>query len=338
MKKGLIYKLIYGKGEKADFTSESLPKNRAGQFCYVFKKHFGKIFRINLLCGLFALPYLIWDYLLNGYVARVMKGLTVQEQFEQLLRMSLLQFGTEIPMIMLMFVGFAGTFYVIRKLCWGAPIRLINDFGKGIKQCYKQFLLLGFLTGVVNFAFNYLVNLNLLTVSREVEFVYIFALSLTVLATLILFVALVYAMAQSSLYNLSFFRLVKNSFILTFKRLFRSLGVCLLSVLPLLVFRFFPWAFMQIIGGCIVLVIGIGYAVTMQTVLCLSAFDVFINKKSYPKFVNLGLRSGLSYLEAVSDDSEEEESSEDEEENERNEVDEEGETEDNMGVENADNG
>lgn len=302
MKKGFIYRLIYGKGRSEDFTSRDLPKNRAGQFFYVFRTHFGKIFRINLLAGLCALPYLVWDYLLNGYVSRYMSGLSVQEQFSQLLRMSLLQYGSEIPMIMLAFIGLAGAFYVIRKLCWGAPVRIINDFGKGVKQCYKQFLALGFLTGVVNFVFNYLVNLNLLTVSQEVEFVYVLALALTAVAALVLFVALVFALGQSALYNTGFFALVKNSFILTFKRLFRALGVCVLSVLPMLVFRFFPWAFMQIIGGCVTLIIGIGFAVTMQTVLCLSVFDTFINAKSYPKFVNLGLRTGLSYLQAVAED------------------------------------
>lgn len=301
MKKGFIYRLIYGKDKDKDFTVSDLPKNRVKQFFYVFRNRFGVIFRVNLLAGLFFVPLLVWDFLLNGYVSNFMKGLSVQEQFSYLLKISLLQQGTEVPMIMLAFVGLAGAYRVIRCLCWGAPVKLIKEFNRGIKEGYKQFLLLGLITGIYNFGLNYLINFNLLTVSQSVEFWHVLAIAGLAVLTLICFAALVLAVCQASLYSLSFFTLLKNSFILAFRRMFRAIGITLLSVLPVLIFRLLPWAFMQIIGGCVTLVIGIGFAVTMQTVFCLGVFDEYINKKSYPKFVNLGLNTGLSYYQAVSD-------------------------------------
>lgn len=299
MKKGVIYRLIFGKGNNGDFTVADLPKNRVKQFFWVFKRRFGTIFRVNLLTALFALPLIVWDFISTAYVADFTKGMDVQTHFSHLLRLSILRYCTEIPMIMLAFVGLAGAFFVIRQLCWGAPVNLLKDYKKGIKGAYKQFLLLGLLTGAVNFAFCYLLDFCLLTVSAKTEFVYVLAIVGIIVAAIIGFTALVYAMAQSSLYNMTFFGLVKSSFILTFKRLFRSVGVVLLSVLPILLFRFFPWAFVQIIGDCLIIVFSIGFAVTMQTVLCHGVFDVFINEKSYPNFVNLGLNTGKSYYKAM---------------------------------------
>lgn len=299
MKKGAVYRFLYGKGKDDDFTVANLPKNRPQQFFRVFKTRFGTIFRTNLLAALFALPLIVWDLISTAYVTDFTKGMDAATQFSHLLRLSLLRYVTEIPLIMLAFVGLAGAFFVIRQLCWCAPVRLIKDFKKGIKGAYKQFLLLGLVTGIVNFAFNYLLEFCLLTVSSGTEFVYIVAIAALIIVAVICFTALVYAMAQSSLYNMSFGKLVKNSFIMTFKRLWRSVGVCLLSVLPIMLFRFMPWAFVQIVGDCLIIVFSIGFAVTLQTVLCHSVFDVFINKQSYPDFVGLGLNSGKSYYEAL---------------------------------------
>lgn len=325
MKKGVIYRLIFGKGNNGDFTVANLPKNRVKQFLYVFKRRFGTIFRVNLLTALFALPLIAWDFVSTAYVADFTKGMDAQTQFSHLLRLSLLRYGTQIPMIMLTCVGLAGAFYVIRQLCWGAPVSLLRDYKKGIKGAYKQFLLLGLLAGTVNFAFSYLLEFCLLTVSAKTEFAYVLAIVGIILAAIIGFTALVYAMAQSSLYGMTFFGLIKSSFILTFKRLFRSVGVVLLSLLPVLLFRFFPWAFMQIIGDCLIVVFSIGFAVTMQTVLCHGVFDAFINEKSYPNFVNLGLNTGMSYYKAMGIDDEDDDSDgeSDEEENENKESDDE---------------
>lgn len=302
MKKGVIYKLIFGKGKDEDFTAENLPKTRVKQFGFVFRRRFGVIFRVNLLAALFTLPLLAWDFIAGAYISEFTAGMDAQTEFSHLLRLSLIRYGTDIPLLMLAFVGLAGAFYVIRKLCWCAPVDILKDFRKGIKGSYKQFLGLGFLTGIVVLLSDYFLKVCLLTISSKTEFVYIMAITAILVADIVGFAALVYAMGQASLYNMNFFTIVKSSFIITFKRLFRSIGVALLSVLPILVFTCLPWAFMRIIGNCLIIVFSIGFAVTMQTVLCLGAFDLFINKGSYPEFVGMGLSSGKSYFDALDAD------------------------------------
>lgn len=304
MKKGFVNKLLYGKGDNEDFSTEKLPKTRAQQFFSAYKTSIGKLTNVNLLTALFVLPLIVWDFLSAAYVNDFMKGLDVQTQFSYLLKMSLLQYGTEIPLIMLMFVGLSGAYYVIRKICWKAPVRLIKDFNLGIKNCYKQFLPLGVIAGVGNLAINYLINLNLLTISNQTEFINIMAIVGAALLAIICIVALVFAMEQSSLYNLTFGKLLKNSFILTFKRLFSGIGVTILSLLPILLFKFMPWIFVQLIGSFITLVFGISFAITMQTVFCHGVFDVFINRQQYPDFVGLGLSKGKNYFQVLCDTTE----------------------------------
>lgn len=304
MKKGFVSKLLYGKGDQEEFTTDKLPKTRAQQFFYAYRTSIGKLTNINLLTALFALPLIIWDFLASAYVSDFMKGLDAQTQFSYLLKMSLLQYGTEIPLIMLLFVGLSGAYYVIRKICWKAPVRLIKDFNCGIKNGYKQFLPLGLIAGAVNFAVNYLLDFNLLTISDDTEFVYIMAIVGVAVFVLIFITAWVFAMEQSSLYDMTFGELIKNSFILTFKRLFGGIGVTLLSLLPILAFKFMPWVFVQIIGACITAVFSISFAITMQTVYCHGVFDVFINKQQYPDFVGLGLSKGKSYFQVICDSTE----------------------------------
>lgn len=304
MKKGFVNKLLYGKGDNEDFSAEKLPQTRVKQFFNAYKTSIGKLTNVNLLTALFALPLIVWDFLASVYVNDFMKGLDIQTQFSYLLKMSLLQYGTEIPLIMLTFVGLSGAYYVIRKICWKAPVRLIKDFNAGIKNGYKQFLPLGAIAGVANFAINYLINFNLLTISNQTEFVYVMAIVGIALLALIGLVALVFAMEQSSLYNLTFGKLIKNSLILTFKRLFSGIGVTLLSLLPILLFKFMPWIFVQIIGACITVAFSISFAITAQTVFCHGVFDVFINKQQYPDFVGLGLSKGKNYFQVLCDTTE----------------------------------
>lgn len=291
-KRGIIERLVMGKRRDKDFTEDDLPSTRFKQFKFVFRTRFGIIFRANLLAALFCLPLLTWSLIASGYVADYTAELSVTEYASELIYLSLLQYGTEIPLMMLAFCGLAGIFYVVRRLCWGQSVKIISDFGKGLKDSWKQFLLLGLITGTVNLAVRYIVNFSLLSMSASNVFLCSLALGAAVVFALIFFLILMFALCQSSLYTLSFLRLLKNSAVLAFKRLFRGLGILLLSLAPVYIFALLPWAFVKIIGCCLAVVFSIGFAVTVQTVFCHGVFDVFINAKSYPDFVGVGLAGG----------------------------------------------
>ena len=300
MKKGFMYKMLYGNDKEQDYTLQQLPSTRTKQFFHIYKTAFGKLINVNMLTALFALPLIVWDLLASVYIGDFLKGMDLPTQFSYLLNMTLLQYGTEIPLIMLAAVGLAGAFYVIRKICWKAPVRLLKDFGKGIKDNYKHFLALGFIAGVVNMLANYFVDFSIYTLG-ESQFSSIFGLVSVVLLVILLLAVFMFAACQSTLYNLSFPNLITNSLSLTFRRLFTSCGVALLSWLPVILFQALPWVFLHIIGGCVTFVFSISFAVTMQTVYSHGVFDKHINQKQYPDFVGMGLSTGKSYFQAICD-------------------------------------
>ena len=303
MKKGLMHKLLYGNDKKQDYTIQQLPSTRAKQFFHIYKTAFGKLTSINMLTALFALPLIVWDLIASVYVGDFLKSMDIPTQFSYLLNMTLLQYGTEIPLIMLASVGFAGAFYVIRKISWKAPVRLLKDFGKGIKDNYKQFLGLGFLVGIFNMLANYFIDFSIYTFGEQ-QFSAIFGLVSVLLLVVVLLAILMFSTCQGVLYNLTFTNLLSNSFTLTFKRLFASVGVALLSWLPIIIFQALPWVFVQIIGGCVTFVFSISFAITMQTVYTHGVFDKYINQSQYPDFVGMGLCTGKSYFQAICDTTE----------------------------------
>lgn len=301
-KKGIIERLVMGKTRDKDFTEADLPATRFKQFKFVFRTRFGIIFRANLLSALFCLPLIAWWLVSNAYVADHVAELSVTEYASELISLTLLQYGTEIPLIMLAFAGLSGIFYITRRICWGQSVKIIADFGKGLKDSWVQFTLLGLIGGVFNLLIRYIINFSLLSMADGSAFLCSLAIAAAVLLALILCTVLMYALCQSSLYTLSFGKLLKNSSIMTFKRLFRSLGIVLVSLAPVYLFALMPWAFVKIIGCCLAVVFSIGFAVTVQTVFCHSVFDIFINAKEYPDYVGIGLAGGKIPEEISEDD------------------------------------
>jgi uncharacterized membrane protein YesL len=293
MKKwGIIERLVVGKPRTKDFEESDLPNTRWKQFSLVMRTRWTVLLKGNLLAGLFWLLLLTWDMLCGGYVQKVATDLTVAEYGAKLLSYTLLQYGTEIPLYALAFTGLAGLYYLVRCVCWGEPIKVFSDFGKGMKDSGCSFALLGLVFGFINAFVHYMWNFALLTLGQGSDFVWGLALAVVIIICLVGCVALMYALCMLSLYKLTAWQLLKNSFIFTFKKFFSSLGVCLCSLLPVLVFAFMPWAFVQITGYCVLIVFSLGFMVTVQTLFCHGVFDTFINAKSYPDYVGMGLASG----------------------------------------------
>jgi hypothetical protein len=245
-----------------------------------------------LLAALFWVLLFTWDLLCGGYVQKVAADLTAAEYAANLVNYTLLQYGTEIPLYALAFTGLAGLYYVVRCVCWGEPIKVLADFGKGIKDSGSGFALLGLLFGVINALARYMWNFTLLTLGQGSDFVWGLALAAIVVFAIVCCVALMYALCMISLYKLTAWQLVKNSFVLAFKKFFSSLGVCLCSLLPILLFACMPWLFVQITGYCVLIVFSLGFMATVQTVFCHGVFDRFINAQSYPDYVGMGLADG----------------------------------------------
>lgn len=304
MKKGFVYKLIYGKGNTEDFDRDKLPTNRASQLFVIFRTRFNALLITNLLCGLFWLPLLAWDLYSGWAVGEFVQGMEPAEHFSHLINLSLFQYGVDALLMMVAFIGLSGAFYVIRRLFWGQPVKSSADFFKGVKDSWKQFALIGLVVGLIVLFLQYFASTALLTMTEANSFLWTVSICLCCIAGVLLLAITAMACAQSSLYNVKFGKLISNSAVLTFKKLLTSLGVCILSVLPFVVCWYLPWIIAKLVVACVVLTVGIYYAVSVQTAFCLNVFDKFINKTDYPDFVELGLRGGKNVLDLESVDKE----------------------------------
>lgn len=289
-KSGIIKKLVIGTPREKDFTIDDLPETRIKLFKFVLRTRLGVIMRLSLLASLFVVPLAAWDVFCVGYISTMTFGMTAIEQLSRLLPLSLLRYGTEVPLIAIGCVGLAGLLYCVRRICWGQSIKIFADFGKGIKQSWTQFVALGVLTGVVNATINYIMRFCLIAMNNDNSLALSVALAFAAVFGIMWFIAMMFAFCQSSLYETTFFRLLLNSVVLTYKRLFSSFSFCVLSVLPIAVFAVMPLVYVRIIGFAIFALFFFGFATTVQTVYCHGVFDEYINKYSYPDFVRMGMR------------------------------------------------
>ena len=291
MKKGLVYKWVFGKGRDDDFDERSLPKNRFQQFCFVFRTRFGVLLKANLLCALFVLPLCVWDTICGWFVADFIKDMTAAQQMSALINLSLLRYGTDALLCVLAAVGLGGMYYVVRRLCWLQSVKVTSDFFRGVKNGWKQFAVTGLVYGIGTGLLRYLRSFSLLTLTEGNSFAWTVSVVLTVVAEVLLMCVSLFAMFEAALYNVRTGKLFTSGAILTFKRLFSTLGIALVALTPVAIWFVLPWGFLQIVGMCVVAVVGICYAVTVQTVYCLGVFDVFVNAVQYPDFVGKGLAS-----------------------------------------------
>jgi len=291
-KSGIIDRIVRGKPRDKDLTVADLPSTRPAQFKFVMRTRFGVIFRTNLLAALFWIPFFVWMFAASSFVGNFTKDLTLEQHFSYLIYLALLEHGVMIPMFMLGFTGLGGMFYTVKRVCWGQSVRTVSDFGRGVKENWRKFVLLGLIAGVANLIIRYFISYSVLMIGTQKPLVIGLVLGLVILLGAVLSVMCMYAFCMTVLYDLTFFMLIKNSFILAFKKLWSSLGICLLSLVFIYPFALMPWILAKLIGMCLAVVFSIGFAAVMQTVFCHGVFDKYINEKNYPECMRIGLADG----------------------------------------------
>lgn len=144
---GLMNNYIYGKAGQADYTLESMPKNRWELFFTSLKQQFGKLVELNLVYDLFCLPLFFWIWLnysmLNQYVeAGDVTG------FMNGGYLMMFCWGM-IPCMMIMGIGSSGQMYILRNWSRDQHAFMLSDFKDALKSGWKSGLLLGLINGLV---------------------------------------------------------------------------------------------------------------------------------------------------------------------------------------------
>ncbi len=239
--------------------------------------------------ALFFLPLIIWQVLTMEYTDWVFR-LAPEEGITHLFDYWLTVYGTAVPLWALAFVGIAGGLFVVRKLAWGEPVMLKSDFWKGVKSSGKQIALIGLLWAVAYSLIRCAMDwLGFYYQVFDDSVVAVFGIFVCCFLMITLIGMTVYMVNMASLYNVTWKQLLVGSFKLYLTDFFRSTGIILLSLLPLVVLLMIDLAFTTLMAYFLTLTLFIGIMMIPLFLVCQKSFDNAINKKDYPDYYRKGL-------------------------------------------------
>jgi len=173
------------------------------RFEIMIDRYFSNFFRIVLTNLLFFVPTCALFGL--GYLAR-----GIESQVLSLMVFALL--------LALLFPFYAGVVYVCRNIARGdKEVRVFSEFMKGIKDNFRQFLVMGFMFSLVA-VFSYF-SLSLYTGLLSTSWVFYVLLFICIVITLCVLFIMFYAPVMACTFDLSLFNIIRNSFLMSFGEL-----------------------------------------------------------------------------------------------------------------------
>ncbi len=293
--------MLMGKEKSEDFARNSLPSNRWELFWDIFKGSFWKLVLVNLLILLFFIPLLFLFYFRSslessysalypyaqmfgvGYQAPVsMQGFSQSINFSSNLLAYLLM-----PIAMMVAaVGISGGAYLIRNMVWTEGVFVSNDFWKGIKQNYKQIVVISLLYSLVFYvtmitaSYASYSTYNILPGSGGFTWLFYVCEILSYVILVYYTLMTLYMITLAVTYELTIPQLIKNSFYLTLAFLPHSILFGALASIPFVLFAISgSSATSLMITLLLVLVLGFSYAMLLWTNYSQWTFDNFINDR-----------------------------------------------------------
>lgn len=291
---GLINRLLVGKEKSEGYARASLPSNRWELFWDIFKGRFWKLVIINLLVLLFFVPL----FLLLFYRSAAISGLGATMPFAQgfgvgyqapvslvgyqeqiILQVNLLSYLLLPVALLIASVGVAGGAYVIRNMVWTEGIFVANDFWRGVKQNFKQILLIALVYSIVFYITRVALSIADYNLASGADNAWLFVISKIFSLVFIIFysVMTMHMITMSVTYELKFRALVKNSFLFTLGLLPHNALFILLGFIPFILMMF--GSFFMAIGIILILLMGFSVLLLIWTDFCQWAYDRFVNDK-----------------------------------------------------------
>lgn len=307
-KKGLVARLLEGKERSEEYARSTLPTNRWQLFWDIFKGNFGKIVKVNLLTLVFFIPLIfvliMYFTVLNGsgyiypFGANLGVGYPAAPNQQGIAELLVLQNGLllYIGLFVTSFIaalGFAGGLYVVRNMVWTEGIFVSNDFWRGIKLNYKNalqttlfftvlFSLFHAVIGTIDFSLA-IGNLSkaqtvFMNISKVMSYIFI------VLLIMVSF----WMLALGVNYDLKFFMLIRNAFIVTVATVFQTAFFIVLALIPYLLLLI-QSPFFMLIGILAALLFALAYTFLVWLDFAQWVFDKYINPRIQGAKVGRGI-------------------------------------------------
>lgn len=295
-KKGFLTKLIEGPERSETYARSTLPTNRWELGWDVFKNNTGKLFGLNLLTLLFLVPALL--LFLLRYMTKVAN--TVTYPFSQNIGglaypfypntaglESQLSFSLNIELFKYLIIGIAvgavaiaGGFYVMRNLVWAEGVMVTSDFFKGVKQNYfVVFFSLLFYSVIMVVSILSLNMASIMLANNEgIGWLLVVAQVITYLIMALATIMVMFMITLGINYKLSFWNLIRNSFILTIALIPTNVFFLLFAAVWFIVI-FLGFQLITVLGIVLAFIWSFSLFMLVWTNYSHWVFDKFINDK-----------------------------------------------------------
>lgn len=274
--------------EKAEKTEkkETKPFDRKDVFILAFRKHYPTILGVSVAMLIFALPAIAVFF--GSYIEFYYLGGTSAENAMELYSIQTRMYLWLIPAFMILSVGAAGSFYVIRRMVWGEEGPFFKDFFRGIKNNWWQSIIVGTIFILFVGALNY--GMNMLVLNASLGSFYWVLYMVQIFLSVISLMLLLFQYSAIAVYNDNVFKIIKNSFALVWMSLPRSILILILAFLPVFLFLTFVKVYIiYVIVIVFLALVGFGYGILLFTLHTHYVFDRYINRDSFPEIYKKGL-------------------------------------------------
>ena len=191
-----------------------------------------------------------------------------------------------VPCMIIGFIGFAGAFYVAKKLVWQEDATLAVDFFQGIKENWKHALINGFLFSLFFFGL-VMGGLYLFLLARTQPIWSGVGIGGLILVFITFGIVITINFTQDVYYENRYLATVKNSFCFIGLLNWRVLVLFVLTTGVIVALGFFNMITLG--AGLFLFAMLNSVVIIIYTLLSHSAFDKYINKEHYPDMVGKGL-------------------------------------------------
>ena len=267
------------KASQKKFEPSDLPSTRKKQFGNILKLNYRSLVFAGVMLLLFFLPTMVCIVYRDTSQINIIQKYEGDELANQLRFSNLLFSWLLIPSMMIFSLALAGSLKIIRRLLWGEPVFLKDDFLIGIKENYKGYLVISLFGGILNaintVVVSYLPGNNFLSY-------------LPLIALLALFYPVIFVFAfYNVIYTGKIGRNLINSTKLYFRSVFITFLFCLLCY-SLILIKYIPSILKYFLAGAIIVLV-VPIFLLMFFEYEIYVFDKHINSHQYPEFYKKGL-------------------------------------------------
>lgn len=275
---------------KTDYSIDMLPKNRRAVFLDTVQLQWRNLLLLGLILLVSAIPLLLSSLTDDVYVSGFLEAFEAtasEQQAGAAYALAYWEIGRGLVnalLIALFAVGLSGVCRVLRQYAWGENVYVPTDFVKGVKDNWKQTVLLGLLLGLI-----YTLCLIVLYFSSGYASGFVSALSMLPIAISILLILPVFSISlvMVPVYTNTFGANFKNALYVYTKAPLRVLLVmvcCAVIWIPTVI----PNVFCHLFGG-ILAVLLLPFVLLAWTLFCYNQFDKHLNIDICPELINRGI-------------------------------------------------